>query len=214
MREAARELKQLQTQFLGSVDLLQRGRKLIKVGWQIHVACAAFSCRDARDRGSLMLAAAPWYPITLRACGFLCVPWRREHFFNCCAARPQPPCAFLQEGALYKVCRRTDKSFYFHLFNDCLLYSETTVLGYRLHRSFELQNCVTEDIDEDMRCSHEFHGAPPHSFIILTDHKSFIAYTDTDAEKMSWLSALNQAIVLARAVTGTRFVLTAVWVGP
>ncbi len=45
-----------------------------------------------------------------------------------------------QRGALYKVCRRADKSFYFHLFNDCLLYSESTVLGLlRLHRSFELQ---------------------------------------------------------------------------
>jgi hypothetical protein len=31
MREAARELKQLEQQFIGSVDLLQRGRKLIKV---------------------------------------------------------------------------------------------------------------------------------------------------------------------------------------
>jgi hypothetical protein len=31
MREASRELKQLQQQFIGSVDLLQRGRKLIKV---------------------------------------------------------------------------------------------------------------------------------------------------------------------------------------
>ncbi len=108
-----------------------------------------------------------------------------------------------QRGALYKVCRRSDKSFYFHLFNDCLLYSESTVLGlYRLHRSFELQNCVVEDIDEAVNVG--FAGAPPHSFIILTDHKSFIAYTDSAQEKAAWLSALNQAIVLARAVTGTR----------
>ncbi len=110
----------------------------------------------------------------------------------------------MQEGALYKVCRRTDKSFYFHLFNDCLLYSETTVLGFRLHRSFELQNCVVEDIDDEVNVG--FAGAPPHSFVILTDHKSFIAYTDSAAEKTSWLTALTQAIVLARAVTGTRCV--------
>lgn len=45
-----------------------------------------------------------------------------------------------------KVCRRTDKKFYFHLFNDCLLYSAESAIGYRLHHEFELQNCVVEDI--------------------------------------------------------------------
>ena len=74
----------------------------------------------------------------------------------------------MQEGALKKVCRRTDKTFYFHLFNDCLLYSESTVLGYKLHHEFELSNCIVEDIGARARdvkcccgpsCTHKSHTA-------------------------------------------------------
>jgi hypothetical protein len=110
-----------------------------------------------------------------------------------------PACA--QEGSLTKVCRRKDKRFYFHLFNDIMLYSEATVLGYRLHRIFYLQKVVVENIDHH---SVDFEGAPPNSLKILSDHKSFIAYADSEELKTKWLTTMNQAIVLARACTGTR----------
>lgn len=106
----------------------------------------------------------------------------------------------LLEGPLVKVCRRANKEFYFHLFTDLLLYSEATVLGYRLHRAMELEMCAVEDVEDELA----FDGTPPHGFNILSSSKSFMACAPTAENKKRWIDEMSAAIVAARAATGQR----------
>ena len=50
-------------------------------------------------------------------------------------------CPALSESQ--QVCRRKDRRFYFHLFNDIMMYSEKTSVGLRLHRAIPVRSPVS-----------------------------------------------------------------------
>lgn len=70
------------------------------------------------------------------------------------------------------------------------------MMGYRLHRQLDLTKCLVEDIDES---SPEFDKAPPHSFKILSNHKSFITACPDAAAKTEWLQDIRNAIVTTQS---------------
>lgn len=101
----------------------------------------------------------------------------------------------LKEGILSRVTRRGIRSFYFHLLNDLLLYSDVLKTGtYNLHHSFELNGVA---ISEPAGCPY------PHAIQFSSPQKSFLIVCDSKEEKVSWESALHKCITECKK-TGSR----------
>jgi len=96
---------------------------------------------------------------------------------------------FVKEGMLTKVCRRTDKPRMFFLFNDCLVYAEEALTStqasarYVLRKKIMLTNLRVKKLEEERY---------KHGFQVINDQKSFVVYASDDAERESWLGAIQQ----------------------
>ena len=97
------------------------------------------------------------------------------------------PRVLVREGELTRMTRRGSTVYYFHLFTDLLLYSESTVKGYKLHRRVDLSDRVSV---QDRGHS----DAEPHAILLTSPQKSFVVCAKTDADKRDWLSDLTRCI--------------------
>jgi len=101
-----------------------------------------------------------------------------------CVSLVEPHRAFVRQGHLTKVCRKTNKRFMFFLFSDVLLYAEAEAIGDRFvfHRMFQLDSCRIEEKGLEN---------VPLSFLIASTSKSFAVFAETQEEKDEWLADLN-----------------------
>lgn len=108
----------------------------------------------------------------------------------------------VKEGILTRVTRRGMRAFYFHLFNDLLLYSNVLKNGmYNLRQSFELQFVSVAEPAE---------SSPPFALQINTPQKSFVVVCESKEDKLSWEDTLTKC--LAEQQPGERGSFTApVW---
>ncbi|KAJ2614196.1 hypothetical protein H4S08_001819 [Coemansia sp. RSA 1365] len=93
-------------------------------------------------------------------------------------------------GALTKICRKSHQQRNFYLFNDILLYSSgpaPLIDDQSGHRKVPLAGCKVMDIPDN--------GEWLNQFTIISREKSFIVYTETAADKASWITALSTAIL-------------------
>jgi len=80
-----------------------------------------------------------------------------------------------------RLTRSGVTKYYFHLFNDLMLYSEETVKGYKLHRKIELRYAVLTDKDHS---DHE-----PHAIQINSPQKSFVVCCPDENEKVARIAS-------------------------
>ena len=97
------------------------------------------------------------------------------------------PRVLVREGELSRMTRRGSTVYHFHLFSDLLLYSESTVKGFKLHRRVDLSDRVSV---KDRGHS----DAEPHAILVSSPQKSFVVCAKTDAEKQDWLTDLTRCI--------------------
>jgi len=103
----------------------------------------------------------------------------------------EAPRLFLKDGPLMKVCRKTPKQRWLFLFNDILVYA--TKAGSSAKRNtfyqptkLELHYMRLDDVaDTD---TYTF------AFQIVSRTKSFVVYGTCAEEKVSWMSAINNAV--------------------
>jgi FYVE/RhoGEF/PH domain-containing protein 5/6 len=98
------------------------------------------------------------------------------------------------DGALSKVCRKSVKTRWFFLFNDCLMYGSrvqiTGVERFIKVRELELQNVRLQDMGEiDTPGKIRMVNA----FRIITPGKSFVVMAETHASKTEWLLNITEA---------------------
>eukprot|EP00735_Rhodelphis_limneticus_P014967 TRINITY_DN908_c0_g1::TRINITY_DN908_c0_g1_i2::g.16091::m.16091 TRINITY_DN908_c0_g1::TRINITY_DN908_c0_g1_i2::g.16091 ORF type:complete len:664 (-),score=187.68,sp/Q69ZL1/FGD6_MOUSE/31.84/3e-51,sp/Q69ZL1/FGD6_MOUSE/28.76/7e-21,sp/Q69ZL1/FGD6_MOUSE/43.48/4e-10,FYVE/PF01363.16/1.7e-18,FYVE/PF01363.16/4.2e-14,FYVE/PF01363.16/1.1e-20,RhoGEF/PF00621.15/2.3e-35,RhoGEF/PF00621.15/4e+03,PH/PF00169.24/1e-06,PH/PF00169.24/0.0063,FYVE_2/PF02318.11/0.02,FYVE_2/PF02318.11/0.0019,FYVE_2/PF02318.11/0.00011,zf-B_ len=91
---------------------------------------------------------------------------------------------FLKEGELLKVCRRTNKPFYFHLFNDTLIYSEKIKDTFLFHRA--LQVTAVDDVHDTEKVQ--------NAFLLKGSSKSFKLIAASAMEKSQWLKAFRTCL--------------------
>ncbi|KAH9259162.1 hypothetical protein BASA81_002782 [Batrachochytrium salamandrivorans] len=95
---------------------------------------------------------------------------------------------FLLEGDLTKLSRKVTVRYRFLLFNDCLVYGQSTTTSaavdkIKFKRSFPLSGLVVQpDLDDEL------------AFLILTSVKSFKVSAESVEIQLKWLQAINQAI--------------------
>jgi len=107
-----------------------------------------------------------------------------------------------KEGPLARHTRKGSKvkKYYFHLFNDMVLYSESLIMGkvggssYKLHfRTFLNRACMVRDVpfhpkeDEEMK----------FLFSIETPKKSFVVEAESEKDKQEWIVAIQASIDMA-----------------
>ena len=94
----------------------------------------------------------------------------------------------VKEGNLIKRGRKSNRQYYFHLFNDILLYSKSNNAqntSFTLHRRIDLAYATinTENLEN-------INGA----FSIMSKEKSFVVFAANNAEKDAWVAELNDCI--------------------
>jgi hypothetical protein len=94
----------------------------------------------------------------------------------------------IREGLLQRLTRRGATTYYFHLFNDLLLYSEDTVKGYKLHRRVALAD----------RFSVSELPSKPRELQISSPQKSFVICTKSESDKKQWLEDFHYALQLLK----------------
>ncbi|PIA17812.1 Dbl homology domain-containing protein, partial [Coemansia reversa NRRL 1564] len=96
----------------------------------------------------------------------------------------------VKTGTLTKICRKSHQQRNFYLFNDILIYSSgpaPLIDDHSGHRKVLLEGCKVMDIPDT--------GEWLNQFTIISREKSFIVYTETAADKVSWIAALSTAIL-------------------
>ena len=93
---------------------------------------------------------------------------------------------FVREGALTKVCRKTNMRRYFWLFSDCLVYGASAAQGYVFHRYLPLARMKVKSLADTDEVA--------NAFQIITAEKSFTVLADTPCEKDFWLLDLTEAL--------------------
>jgi FYVE/RhoGEF/PH domain-containing protein 5/6 len=96
---------------------------------------------------------------------------------------------FIKEGTLMKVCRKEPKPRYFVLFEDLLVYGESGVLSYSIHRCLDLAKTSVKDVEDS--------SVMENAFEIYSTGKSFVVFADNVGEKKSWLNSFKQVKLLA-----------------
>jgi len=60
-----------------------------------------------------------------------------------------PDRKYIREGMLVKLCRKEEKTYYFFLFNDCLVYAQPLAAKkYIYHRAIDLNEATVKDIPD------------------------------------------------------------------
>jgi len=95
----------------------------------------------------------------------------------------RPHRRYVREGYLWKVCRKTNKRWYFYLFNDILIY------GYKMgssrvqhKRTIELHRVTSLSARQNNGCA----------FVVFGKPKSFVLVADDRRQKMEWLDDLTK----------------------
>jgi len=96
----------------------------------------------------------------------------------------KPDRRLIKEGYLLRQTRAKETSYYFHLLNDLLLYSDSNVNGYNLHRRLDLS---------DARISEESGEDGIKKLACLFSEKSFVVQMKDDAEYEEWKAAFAQS---------------------
>ena len=101
------------------------------------------------------------------------------------------------EGELRKVSRNRNHKYYFHLFNDLLIYSERsgTTGKYTLHRKMDLRSVDAID-------NAQVQQATEHAFEIKSAEKSFQVIAPSKKLKYQWLTQVHNCIADLRKTTG------------
>ena len=96
----------------------------------------------------------------------------------------QPHRSYVREGYLTKVCRRTNKRWYFFLFTDILIY------GYKIVGSGLVQHKRTIELRRvnDLPARHN-NGC---AFVLFGKPKSFVVIASSPREKYEWLTDLSR----------------------
>jgi hypothetical protein len=93
----------------------------------------------------------------------------------------QPHRSYVREGYLTKVCRRTNKRWYFFLFTDILIY------GYKIGGSrFQHKRTIELRRVNDLPARHN-NGC---AFVLFGKPKSFVVIASSPREKFEWLTDL------------------------
>ena len=100
----------------------------------------------------------------------------------------KPHRVYVREGSLLKVCRRSNKSKTFFLFNDVIVYGEKLIgrslVGYS--RTIHLKRVV--DMPQKEGNGIAIYGSPKSFIVLAKDHE----------EKMSWLKDLQKCCEMQR----------------
>lgn len=101
----------------------------------------------------------------------------------------------VREGQLVKVCRRTDKTYTWHLLTDALMYSDAvkTVPGkaFKVHRIMRLSETWVEDVAPGTKTALY---SPEHAMMVLSRSKSFVIAAKSAEEKSAWMKDLSRTI--------------------
>lgn len=99
----------------------------------------------------------------------------------------------IREGDLLKLDRRNNSLQYtFFLFNDILIYAESTALGLKLHR---IMNLDTLSLSTPSKTDEEIVGYDhSNAFCILSSQKSFIVVADDEITKRLWMNDIEKAL--------------------
>ena len=100
-----------------------------------------------------------------------------------------PRRAFIQEGPLIKICRKSPKMRHFFLFSDCLVYTkriETVNTMYMFHRMVMLSSSHVESVEDRKETK--------NAFQILGKEKSFTLCAKDPKEKQEWIDAISAAV--------------------
>lgn len=91
----------------------------------------------------------------------------------------------LKQGDLKKVCRKKNQTFHFWLFNDYLMYAESTGNNtYCFHRALDLKKTsVTVHNNPSVKNAFEIHGS----------EKSFIVIAPTQGVQADWVLKISEA---------------------
>ena len=110
----------------------------------------------------------------------------------------RPDRFLVREGYLVKLCRKKAKRFYFHLFNQELVYSKDAPGGRLILRHCLLLSKLSVEAVPDG--SDEGGFVVKHAFRIRAAQKSFVAIAGSEEERQEWLSDLKHCITMC---TGT-----------
>lgn len=112
---------------------------------------------------------------------------------------------YIQEGDLYKVCRKKNKKFRFFLFNDLLAYGASIGPGsYSWNRAIDLSTCQIKKLDNTIH---------KNAFEVLGDEKSFVVICDSPTELAMWTNNIQmQMDALGNFAGSSKAVVAAVWV--
>ena len=101
----------------------------------------------------------------------------------------KPKRAFIKEGSLVKICRKSPKPRHFFLFSDCIVYTkriEAVGTMYMFHRMIMLNSSGGVKRVDDR-------GSTTNAFSILGKEKSFTLCAKDPAEKEEWIAAIEKA---------------------
>lgn len=88
----------------------------------------------------------------------------------------------VKEGIIQKVCKTGARPFYFHLFNDILVYSEESSVGFKPHRAMDLRH---------MKVDNRVSGCQTKISFVDT---SFTVVFENETMRADWIDKLTDTI--------------------
>eukprot|EP01084_Bolivina_argentea_P175672 304173_1 len=113
------------------------------------------------------------------------------------------------EGFLYKV-RKYKIKYYFHLFSDCMTYSNITNNGlFKIHRIIyldkvaiiDLPNVDENEVKSNKKKKHKTMHKIWYRFLLKSQSKSFEILTENEQEKQNWTLLIRAAISRLNPIT-------------
>eukprot|EP01083_Nonionella_stella_P122188 367516_1 len=113
------------------------------------------------------------------------------------------------EGFLYKV-RKYKIKYYFHLFSDCMTYSNITNNGlFKIHRIIyldkvaiiDLPNVDENEVKSNKKKKHKTMHKIWYRFLLKSQQKSFEILTENEQEKQNWTLLIRAAISRLNPIT-------------
>jgi len=99
-----------------------------------------------------------------------------------------PHRTFIAQGVLTKQCRKERKPRCFFLFNDILVYGFSTPTNFVVSGQMKLANITVSDIPDQVEQQLK------NTIMIAGIGKSFHVFTDTQEEKIKWLTQFQDTI--------------------
>lgn len=118
--------------------------------------------------------------------------------------------SLIREGVLRKLTRHGPRSYHFHLFTDIIIYSDSTPVGFKIHRVINLNTVQVEDTDfASVRQDCQF----SYAFKFLSREKSFVILAQSKEEKQKWLGDIQKCLAPfeARSRGGSVSTMAPLW---